>query len=156
MRERGFQVKYSPVWLYPTYEHQKPNLLKPEYVTQVTPVESGWHPATVTIKSCAEITETIFVSSKEQISALQGYHIWNEEMISDRLKWQPKIPLAVLLLRVYCLPSPQTIAYNSAYGGCKSWIELKEPISSDNLRPVLEDDEFSQQVNKIKAAILLP
>ncbi|MEO1671947.1 MAG: DUF1802 family protein, partial [Cyanobacteria bacterium J06631_2] len=43
IRERGFQVKYSPVWLYPTYEHQKPNLLKPEYVTQVTPVESGWH-----------------------------------------------------------------------------------------------------------------
>ncbi|MEM6611918.1 MAG: DUF1802 family protein [Cyanobacteria bacterium P01_C01_bin.72] len=155
IRERGFQVKHSPVWLYPTYEHQKPNLLKPEYATQVTPVASGWHPETVTIKSCGEITETILVSSKAQIAALQSYHVWNEQMVGDRLKWQPRMPLAVLLLRVYCLPKPKTIVYDSAYGGCKSWIELKETISSDNLRPVLEDDEFSQQIEQIKTAISL-
>lgn len=153
IRERGFQVKHSPVWLYPTYEHQKPYLLQPEYADQVQSVESGWHPATVTIASCAEITETMLVDSKEQIAALQPYHIWNEQMISDRLKWQPNIPLAVLTLRVYSLSTPQTIVYSSAYGGCKSWIDLQEEIKSDKLTPVLQDDEFIEQVDKIKTVI---
>lgn len=52
----NFEVPYRQVWLYPTYEHQKPDLLKSEYASQVTPVESGWHPDTVRIGSCAEIT----------------------------------------------------------------------------------------------------
>ena len=101
IRESGFTVKNSLVWLYPTYEHQKPELLKPEYAGQVSPVPSGWHPQTVTIKSCAEITDVLPLNNPRQIAALQPYHIWNESMISDRLKWKPKQPIVVLLLRVY-------------------------------------------------------
>ena len=153
IRERRFQVKHSPVWLYPTYEHQKPYLLKPEYASQVTPVESGWHPKEVTIKSCAEITETIQIDNKEQIAALQPFHIWNAQMIDERLKWKSKTPLIILLLRVYRLPAPQTILYNNAYGGCKSWIDLIEPITHNDLIPVLSDDEYTARVSKIKASI---
>ena len=153
IRERRFQVKHSSVWLYPTYEHQKPHLLDPEYASQVTPVESGWHPKDVTIKSRAEITDTIQIDNKEQVAALQPYHIWNAQMIDERLKWKPKTPLIILLLRVYRLPTPQTIPYNNAYGGCKSWIDLIEPIIHDDLIPVLSDVEYTAQVNRIKALI---
>ena len=74
IRERRFQILHSRLWLYPTYEHQKPHLLKPEYASQVTPVESGWHPKTVTIASCAEITDAIEVSQKSKITALQTHY----------------------------------------------------------------------------------
>ena len=30
--------------LFPTFEHQKPELLKPHYQSLVTPVSAGWHP----------------------------------------------------------------------------------------------------------------
>lgn len=153
IREAGFQVQQPLVWLYPTYEHQKPHLLKPEYASKVTPVESGWHPQTVIIKSCAEITQVLPVSSKEQIEALQPYHIWHEQMISDRLGWQPQRPLIVLLLRVYRLAIPKTILYDSSYGGCKSWIDLIEPIAQDNLNPVISDDEYAIQAQKIAALV---
>ena len=153
IREPGFQVQQPYVWLYPTYEHQKPHLLKPEYASKVTPVKSGWHPSTVIIKSCAEITQVLPVSSKEQIEALQPYHIWHEQMISDRLGWQPQRPLIVLLLRVYRLAIPKTILYNSSYGGCKSWIDLIEPISQANLNPVISDDEYAIQAQKIAALV---
>ena len=46
-----FGVDYDRVFLYPTYEHQQPNLLKSEYAGKVMPVESGWHPETVRIGS---------------------------------------------------------------------------------------------------------
>lgn len=153
IREAGFQVQQPLVWLYPTYEHQKPHLLKPEYASKVTPVESGWHPSTVIIQSCAEITQVLPVSNKEQIEALQPYHIWHEQMISDRLGWQPQRPLIVLLLRVYRLAIPKTILYDSSYGGCKSWIDLIEPISQANLNPVISDDEYAIQAQKIAALV---
>ena len=153
IREQGFQVEDSFVWLYPTYEHQKPHLLKPEYTSQVVSVESGWHPEQVTIASCAEITDILAIDNIKQIEALQPYHIWNEQMIGDRLKWKPQKPLIVLLLKVYRLPQPQSIPYSNAYGGCKSWIELNLPIATDQLIPVIEDNQYNQKVLEIKTLL---
>ncbi|MGF1589192.1 MAG: DUF1802 family protein [Pleurocapsa sp.] len=153
IREAGFQVKYPLVWLYPTYEHQKPELLKPEYAPAVTAVESGWHPHTVEIKSCAEITDVLPVNNQSQIAALQPYHIWHEQMISERLKWKPQQPVMVLLLRVHRLASSLTIPYNDAYGGCKSWIDLIEPLATERLTPVIKNSKYEQQAQEIKALI---
>ncbi len=155
IREAGFKVKYPLVWLYPTYEHQKPDLLKPEYAHGVIPVTSGWHPQTVVIKSCAEITSVLPISNKNQIESLQPYHIWNEKMIGDRLKWKPQTPLMVLLLRVYRLATPQTIPYNDTYGGCKSWIELIKPIATDSVTPVIQAQEYQKQAQEIQDLITL-
>jgi hypothetical protein len=149
IRESKFQPKYARFWLYPTYEHQQPHLLKPEYATDVTPVESGWHPETVRISSYGEISKVFTLSDRKLVAALQPYHIWSEEMIRDRLKWKPQQPLTVLLLRVYRLLEPQTIVYQDAYGGCKSWIELVEPISTKQLTPVIDDRRYSRQVAEI-------
>ena len=153
IREREFQVKHSQVWLYPTYEHQKPELLKPEYAGRVTTVESGWHPNTVKIESCAKITDVLPVSSFKQVAALQPYHIWNERMIDDRLNWKPQKPLLVLLMQVYRFVEPQTITYHPSYGGCKSWIELERGISSESLVPVVKEVEYSDRTQAIKASI---
>ena len=149
IRESNFQPKYARFWLYPTYEHQKPDLLKPEYATDITPVESGWHPETVCISSYAEISKVLTLSDRESLAALQPYHIWSEQMICDRFKWKPQQPLTVLLLRVYRLLEPQIIVYQEAYGGCKSWIDLVEPISTDQLTPVIDDRRYSRQVAEI-------
>ena len=153
IREAGFQVKFPLVWLYPTYEHQKPDLLKPQYADRVVPVESGWHPETVKIQSCGSITDVLPISSIAQVKALQPYHIWTEEAIGDRLSWKPQKPLTVLLLRVYCLATPQIIPYSDTYGGCKSWIDLIEPIAGDRLTPVIEDRQYEGQVTAIKASL---
>jgi hypothetical protein len=107
----------------------------------------------VTIQSCAEITDVLSVSQPEQIAALQPYHIWQEQMISDRLQWQPQRPLIILLLRVYRLATPQVIPYDNAYGGCKSWIDLSTPLAGDSLIPVMSDAEYTTQVKDIKALI---
>ncbi len=150
IREKSFHLLHENVWLYPTYEHQKPDLLKPEYAEQVISVESGWHPATVEIKSSAVITDVLPVKSEERIKALLPYHIWNQKMISDRLNWKPQQPLMVLLLRVYRLPQPRIIAYHNTYGGCKSWIDLVEPIPTTELIPVIEEERYHQIAQEIK------
>lgn len=144
-----FQVQHPKVWLYPTYEHQKPHLLKPEYADQVTIVDSGWHPEKVTITSYAQITEVLSVNKVKILQTLQPYHIWQEQMVRDRLQWKASQPLSVLLLRVYNLPQPVSIPYNSSYGGCKSWIDLVEPISLVDTKPIIDDNTYQNLVAEI-------
>ncbi|GFE72021.1 DUF1802 family protein [Chroococcus sp. FPU101] len=148
--EKGkFSVKYEQVLLYPTYEHQKPELLKPQYAANVTPVNPGWHPETIKISSWAQITDILTVTEEETVTRLLPYHIWNEKLVSDRLNWKPKQPLHLLLLRVYLLPEPLSIFYDATYGGCQSWIDLLEPISLDLSTAVLTDKEYQEKVKEI-------
>jgi hypothetical protein len=147
IKEEGnrFEVKQSQVLLYPTYEHQKSQLLKPKYAQQVQPVPSGWHPETVRIGSWAEITETL--------AALLPYHIWNEQFATERLKWKPQQPLYVMLLRTYQFAQVTEIAYHYIYGGCRSWIELQEEFSVSDSVPVVTEEEYLQQVKTISQEI---
>lgn len=146
---KSFEVKYRQVWLYPTYEHQKLQLLKPEYADKVTPVEADWHCQTVSIGSCATITDVFMVRERQVVEQLYPYHIWSEQMIEDRLQWRSDRPLSLLLLRVYRLSQTLSIPYYQAYGGCKSWINLVEPIALKGLIPVMDDDTYQQKVAEI-------
>lgn len=151
IREQGgrFTVEQQRVWLYPTYEHQQPHLLQPAYASQVTPVEPGWHPAQVEIAAWAEITHILQIAEVARVTALEPFHIWNDQFVGDRLKWKPNQPLYALLLRVYALPSLQVIPYQPEYGGCRSWIELATAIDPDLARPVLSDAAYDRQLQAI-------
>jgi hypothetical protein len=153
--EGKFTVKAREVILYPTTEHQKPELLKPQYRKpqyreQANAIEPDWHPETIMIKSWAQITDVWSISDPETVEKLMPYHIWNEQFVRDRLQWKPRQPLYLLLLRVYRL-TPQSITYDRDYGGCRSWITLKSAISLENSNLVLTDDDYLKLVQKIKS-----
>ncbi|MDF5714356.1 MAG: DUF1802 family protein [Rhizonema sp. NSF051] len=149
-RSGRFQVAQEQILLYPTYEHQQSFLLKPEYAHLVHPVTSGWHPETVRIGSWAEITDIFPVTEELIVNALLPFHIWNEYFISDRLKWKPRHPLYILLLRTYKLPFVQEIPYRTEYSGCKSWIDLANEINLQGAELVLSDSTYTQLVAEIR------
>ncbi|MGA7934016.1 MAG: DUF1802 family protein [Kovacikia sp.] len=155
IREVGgrFSLIHDRVLLYPTYEHQKPHLLKAKYASQVVPVEPGWHPSTVRIGSWAVITDTFQVTNPAWLDALLPFHIWNPDFVFERLKWKPSQFLSLLLLRVYRLASPVIIPYDPGYGSCKSWLDLHQAIALDHSIPVFTQEEYQQQVSKIQAIV---
>lgn len=155
IREDGkhFRVAHDEVLLYPTYEHQQGHLLKPRYVDQVTPVASGWHPETVRIGAWAQITDIFQVSEQETVEALLPHHIWNAQFAAERFGWKPRFPLYVLLLRTYKLAQEHVIPYRAEYGGCKSWIDLAEPLALDGMTAVLSNVEYARQVDQIKSIV---
>jgi hypothetical protein len=155
IREQGFTIAQSHIWLYPTYEHQKPHLLKPNYADQVAPVESGWHPDTVSIRSQACITHAYEITDPAIVEALLPFHIWAAEFVSERLKWKARLPLTILLLRVYVLPTARSIPYRTEYGGCKSWINLQADLPS-SVTPVLEAVTYQARVKAVQAALQHP
>ncbi|MFH7027578.1 MAG: DUF1802 family protein [Heteroscytonema crispum UTEX LB 1556] len=155
IHERGgrFQVAHERILLYPTYEHQQTFMLKAEYANLVCPVTSGWHPETSRIGSWAEITDILPVADESTVNALLPFHIWNEYFISDRLKWKPRQPLYILLLRTYTLPQIHEIPYLAEYGGCKSWIDLAQSIDLQGAEPVLSDFTYNQLVEEIRGIV---
>ena len=155
IRETGgkFTLAHDRVLLYPTYEHQRSHLVKQQYADAITPVEAGWHPETVRIGSWAMVTDQFQVSDAATLTALLPFHIWNEVFVAERLHWKPSQPVEVLLLRVYTLPQPQLIAYEPAYGGCKSWLDLTEAIALGGSATVLEDAAYRDRCGQIQAIV---
>ncbi|MGP1384090.1 MAG: DUF1802 family protein [Thainema sp.] len=154
IREVGgrFTVAHDQVLLYPTYEHQQPHLLKPQYA-EVKPVESGWHPERIPIQAWAKITQVSAVADAGAIAALNPFHIWTDRLATERFKWKPKQPLYLLMLRVYRLPSIVQIPYQESYGGCRSWIDLEQSIDISTATPALSAEDYAVQVQQIETAI---
>lgn len=155
IREVGgrFSVNFDRVWLYSTFEHQQSQLLKSPYAEQVPLINTDWHPDIIPLFAFAEITEVFQVSDPDIVSALLPFHIWNETFVRDRLRWKAREPLYVLLLRVFRIDPPHEIPFRSQYGGCKSWIELEEELSTEGAIEVLSDRAYSDRVNAVREII---
>ncbi len=155
IREVGnrFQVPHQRIWLYPTYEHQKPHLLKSQWAEQVRPVKAGWHPAVVTIQAWADIVQVWTIRHEQSVQSLLPFHIWNEQFVTERFRWKPSQPLHLLLLRVHRLATPIAIDWQPDYGGCRSWLTLKDPLDLMPSQPVLDQQTWAKTGEAIHAQI---
>ena len=156
IREEGrdFKVTYPEFLLYPTLEHQKEELLtehsQQDLRNSLSQVQNG---DSVTFTHWARVEEVIEISEQEKVNALSPHHIWTSDYTEKRLRWKPRHPLSVMLLRLYSLEEPKRVPYLPAYGGCKSWVNLSQEVPLGQLTPVLPQDQFLGEIGKIKKAL---
>lgn len=145
IREKSFAVPTKRFLLFSGYEHQKPELLKPEarHLLEGIPQRTD-DEGPVRFTSFGEVAGAYEISSKESLDAIDPHHIWTPEYAESRFKWRPKKPLTVLVLRTYLLPGPVEFPYSEAFGGCKSWLELDEPVNVEDSVPALSEEEFER------------
>jgi len=155
IKEEGgkFSADAEQVVLLPTFEHQKPELLKPAYRDAVQPVEAGWHPERIELKAWAEITDIFLTDDADRVAALSDFHIWQPNLAQARLKWKPKQPLYVLALRVYRFVAPMSLRWDEAYGGCRSWVRLKERIAVAEHEAAIAPADYQAKVDAIAALL---
>ncbi|HET7272704.1 MAG TPA: DUF1802 family protein [Rubrobacter sp.] len=146
IREKAFAVPRTRFLLLPGYEHQRPDLLKPEYRELMQEIPTLTDDGPLRFSSFAEVEGAYEVSEAEELAALDTYHMWTPEYAESRFKWRPKKPLTVLVLRTYLLPKTVELPYRDVYGGCKSWIELHDAVSVEGVRPALSDEDFDRLV----------
>jgi hypothetical protein len=142
IREKAFAVPRTRFLLLPGYEHQRPDLLKPEYRELMREIPSLTDDGPLCFSSFAEVEGAYEVSEAEDLASLDPHHMWTPEYAESRFKWRPKKPLTVLVLRTYLLPETVELPYREEYGGCKSWIELSDTVSVEGARPALSDTDF--------------
>jgi hypothetical protein len=146
IREKAFAVPQTRFLLLPGYEHQRPELLKPEYRRLMDDIPDLTDDGPLRFSSFVEVEGAYEVSEAEELAALDPHHMWTSEYAESRFKWRPKKPLTVLVLRAYVLPEAIELPYREEYGGCKSWIELGESVSVEEARPALSDERFEELV----------
>jgi hypothetical protein len=153
IREKAFAVANRRFLLLPGYEHQRSELLKPEYRKLLGSVPSLGDEGPLRFTSFAVVRGAYEISEPESLEAMDPYHMWTPEYAESRFRWRPKKPLTALVLRVYLLPEPVELPYSEAYGGCKSWIELEEPVPVAGARPALDDESFDWLVSPALEAL---
>ena len=147
IREKAFAVPRTRFLLLPGYEHQRPELLKPEYRRLMDDIPDLTDDGPLRFSSFVEVEGAYEVSEPEELAALDPHHMWSSEYAESRFKWRPKKPLTVLVLRTYVLPEAVELPYREEYGGCKSWIELGESVPVEGARPALSEEGFEVLVS---------
>ncbi|PZD94278.1 hypothetical protein DNH61_17850 [Paenibacillus sambharensis] len=149
---RDFRLVSPRFFLLPAYEHQRRELLKPEYQELVDQTLGEWSSGQdfLRIDTYAEAVDDIEVTDQEQLDKLRDLHIWTDTFAEERLKWKRKQPLHVLLLRVFRLEQPVEVPLRPAYTGCKSWVKLEEDIAEAAMKPVLTDEQFHEEMVNIR------
>lgn len=151
---KEFRVERSEFILFPTYEHQRAELLKPEARADLAAVlaERG-STERVELRYLARVAEVFDLTESEQLAALAPLHVWSEKYALERLRWRPRKPLQVLALRVYRLNAPVRLPLRPEYGGCKSWLTLAEPVVVGSAQPVLDEAPFAEQLGRVRQAL---
>lgn len=151
---KDFRVIHPEFLLYPTYEHQREDLLKQGHQSALQQLLSDTPRSdTITFTHWARAEEIIEVEEQERVDDLSSFHIWTDEYAQSRLRWKPMLPLSILLLRVYRMEQPVTVPYIKEYGGCTSWVDILPRMDLGQLQSVLDDAEFQRQVDAIKGSL---
>ncbi len=151
---KDFRVIHREFLFYPTYLHQKEELLQPAHHPALRKMlEQPQHNDRITFSHWAKAEEVLEISDQEKVDDLEAHYIWTTAYAQSRLHWKPMLPLSVLLLRVYKLEQPVTVPYLPEYGGCTSWVEVLSDVSLGRMEPVLEDSEFQRRVDDIKGSL---
>lgn len=150
----GFQVEHPQFLFWPTLFHQqRDNVIAPAQ-SRFDEIAPGLpSPEILRLEYFAEVRHWERLESLDAARRLQGQHIWREEVIAERFDWGKQKAIFALAVRVHRLPQRIELPVRPEYGGCKSWIELAEEISTSGSEPVLSDEAFAEKLKRFKQAL---
>lgn len=137
-----FHLEHKRFWLYPTYVHEKRDGLKEEGIALLGRAELERPPAgIVRLSHFVEVAGVYHVSDLIAALKLESLHYWSPSTVEARFAYR-RPGLMVLPVRVYEAAEAVELPETPAYHGCKSWVELDYPLSTEGAKPVLDDAAF--------------
>ena len=143
----GFQPEHPSFWLYPTHVHEAEQGLRTP--ARIRGVET---PGEVAIDTLVVVEWLGRVERVEQLAALAELHDWTEATILGRFHYRTP-GLWALAVRAYRRPEPWPVAITPEHLGCKTWVPLETPPTTDGLVPVLSDEESARSIGLIRSRI---
>jgi hypothetical protein len=158
--DKHFELEHEQFFLYPTFDHQRNDLVRESHHPELRrALEEGvWpdeepppraliqdggipQPDRVRIRAWAEVSGHYETDDPRVVEGLSPFHVWTPDYAIKRLRWKPRHPLHVLLLRVHRIPRPVTVRVRDEYHGCHSWVEIDRDLPFEGT-PVMADEEF--------------
>ena len=157
IREKApsFEIPSDRGLLFPTYEHQYAEALRPPYGARLfsrpVPVVGD----EVVIGGWAQITHQLPLSGSSVVESLHPFHIWTDPWLTERLAWKPDRPAYGLLLRAYRFANPIILPYQKQYGGCRSWVKVEPLKPFPQSVPVLPTATYEALTEEIQKSLAL-
>jgi hypothetical protein len=143
-----FELEHPWFALFPSWAHQKPEMIKPEHRPRVQVIAE---PPSIPLNAFAHAARIWQIHSRASFDHLEPLHCWTKAQIDMRFDYKPQNPLYLMAVRVYRLPLPATIPNHAEYAGCKSWVPLRPDEEPQALpaQPVMTDDAFASLIAQV-------
>lgn len=148
-----FELEHPRFVLFPTWLHQRPEMIKEEHRDRVVVFEE--EPSEMTFHGVGEAATIWQVPSRRAFDELEDMHCWTKEQIDMRFNYKPDRPLYLMAIRAYALNEPVTIENHTEYSGCRSWVPLRpgDEIDDSNLIPAMSDQAFDALVERVNGVM---
>jgi hypothetical protein len=150
---RHFAVRSDRLWLYPTVEHQRAELVKPAYRRWLEDANGLEQGQPIEIAGWADVVGVLDLTGAQDLAKLEGKVIWTSDYAASRLQWKRRDPLTVLALRTFRLTAPRVVPWKDEYRGCTSWVDLDglpDDPSTLESQPALSDESFTARLGLIE------
>ncbi len=138
--KEGFRFKHSQFFLFPTFFHEQIAQTRLDTTRDLGPqLES------ITIEAFAYVEFTLWISDLQTIEALSEFHILRPELLEKRFNQDDVKGVHLAFLRVFRVIPSWHLAFQSSFGGCRSWVDLPPPSPDLMCRPVLSDEEHERR-----------
>jgi hypothetical protein len=153
--EKRFELPHPRFYLFPTYAHQRPELVKPAARERFgDPLGRSEDPARLPLAAYAELVSSHPIADPDALAAIDHLHVLTADYAAERLRWRRKHPLWAAVLRVWSVPEPPVLEVGPEHGGCVSWVDLPGSIGAPaDLVPALSDDDFARAAADVEAAL---
>jgi hypothetical protein len=152
-----FTLEHSRFWLQRTYLHQDQNLVKSEHRDLFEVAENERQAedsrAFITLLHFCEVVRVWNLGEEDEEALLAAPHIWSRAYLDVRFGYKPEHPLLCAALRVSNVPQPHRVPMQPAFAGCRSWLELEQPLSTNGAQPALDDAAFARQMEQLETVL---
>jgi len=153
--EKRFELPHREFFLFPTYLHQRPELVVPSardrYATVLRPRSD--EPEELPLRAWARLHDAFPIEGLEGLEAMRDLHILAPAYAGERLRWRRTQPLWAAVLRVFRIETPPTFRVLPEHGGCVSWVTMQEAITPGDRTAVLDDAAFDDAAARVGEAL---
>ncbi len=148
-----FELEHPRFLLYPSYVHQKPNMIKPALRDRVNVLDE--EPGEVTFAGLGEAAKIWQVTSRQAFDQLDDLHCWSPAQIDMRFNYKPDRPLYLMAVRAYRLTQPRTVQNHAEYSGCRSWVALRpdDVVNDGGATAIIAEKDFAVIINRVDQAL---
>ncbi len=159
IHERGggtFHPEHDRFLLLPTHLHQEPDRLRRSLRMDAIRTSATPRPGLLTVHLWAEVAMVWRVEHLVTLQSLEPELAWTDQELESRFRYRDQPFLYVLALRIHRFPRPVIIPDDPAYGGCRSWIALKQGVPTAGSVPVLSTGTFEIRLDRIAETLRQP
>ena len=153
--EKRFELPHREFFLFPTYLHQRPELVvdraRTRYATILRPRSE--EPDELPLRTWARLHEAFPIEGPEGLEAMRDLHILAPAYAVERLRWRRTQPLWAAVLRVSRIADPPMLRVLPEHGGCVSWVATPDGMAPGTRTPVLDDAAFNTAAERVGDAL---